>query len=137
MKKITVLLLCAMMLFSFSPLTISNAQSSTVTITAKSSVSTEYKNALYKAKLYNKTFYMSKKALYKQLTSKYGEGFSKKAATYAVNHVNANWNQNALRKARDYRKTFHMSKSNIYKQLVSSYGEGFTKSQAQYAIKHL
>ena len=80
---------------------------------------------------------MSKKNLYKQLTSKYGEGFSKKAATYAVNHVKANWNKNALYKAKEYRKTLKMSKNNIYKQLISSYGEGFTKSQAKYAIKHL
>ena len=136
-KKITAILLSMMMFLSFSAISSTvNAQIST-NISTSASVSTEYKNALYKAKQYNKLFHMSKKNLYKQFTSKYGEGFSKKAATYAVNHVKANWNKNALYKAKEYRKTLKMSKNNIYKQLISSYGEGFTKSQAKYAIKHL
>ena len=136
-NKITVILLSMIMFFSFSGISSTVNGETSTNISASAYVSTEYKNALYKAKQYNKLFHMSKKNLYKQLTSKYGEGFSKKAATYAVNHVNANWNKNALYKAKEYRKTLKMSKNNIYKQLISSYGEGFTKSQAKYAIKHL
>lgn len=137
-KKLVVLLFTVMMLFSFQGAT-SNAQvlSAKETNVTVCAVPTEYKNALYKAKEYNRLMYMSKRNLYNQLTSKYGEGFSKKAATYAVNHVNANWNKNALRKAKDYRRLMKMSKKNIYRQLVSKYGEGFTKSQAKYAINHL
>ncbi|WP_304159537.1 Ltp family lipoprotein, partial [Fusobacterium ulcerans] len=75
--------------------------------------------------------------LYKQLTSNYGEGFDKDVAQYAVDNVDADWNENALKKAEDYRDTMSMSKSAIYDQLTSSYGEGFTSKQAKYAINNL
>ncbi|MDU2693027.1 MAG: Ltp family lipoprotein, partial [Intestinibacter bartlettii] len=81
--------------------------------------------------------HMSKKGLYKQLTSSYGENFTKKQAQYAVDNVDADWNENALKKAEDYRDTMSMSKSAIYDQLTSSYGEGFTSKQAKYAINNL
>ena len=73
----------------------------------------------------------------KQLTSSYGENFTKKQAQYAVDNVDADWNENALKKAEDYRDTMSMSKSAIYDQLTSSYGEGFTSKQAKYAINNL
>ena len=104
---------------------------------AKKAVPTEYTNALYQAQSYSDNLYMSKKGIYDQLTSEYGEGFGKKAAKYAVNHVKANWNKNALKKAKSYQKEMHMSKSAIYEQLISSYGEQFTEKQARWAVNHL
>ena len=80
---------------------------------------------------------MSKAGLYDQLTSDYGEKFTKKQAKYAVNNVDADWKENALKKARDYQESMDMSKSAIYDQLTSDYGEQFTEKQAQYAIDHL
>lgn len=67
-----------MMLFSFQGVT-SNTQvlSAKETNVAVCAVPTEYKNALYKAKQYNRLMKMSKKNIYKQLISKYGEGFTK------------------------------------------------------------
>ena len=99
--------------------------------------SIEYINALIKAQTYSDTMHMSKKGIYDQLTSEYGEGFEKDAAQYAINNVKANWKKNALEKAKTYRDTLHMSKNAIYDQLVSEYGEQFTKKEAKYAIKHL
>jgi hypothetical protein len=97
----------------------------------------EEKNALKKAEQYSDTMYMSKKGIYNQLISKYGENFSNEAAQYAIDNIEADWNKNALEKAKNYQQTMNMSKNRIYDQLISEYGEKFTKSEAQYAINHL
>lgn len=80
---------------------------------------------------------MSKKGLYEQLTSEYGEQFSKEAAQYAVDNVKADWNANALAKAKSYQETQNMSPAAIRDQLVSEYGEKFTAAEADYAIANL
>lgn len=97
----------------------------------------EQGNALEKAIDYAGWAHMSKKRLYEQLTSKYGERFSADAAQYAIDHLNIDYNQSALEKAKSYQDDMHMSKQAIYEQLVSEYGENFTPSEAQYAINHL
>ena len=94
-------------------------------------------NALEKAKIYSNTLHMSKKGIYEQLTSSYGEDFSAEAAQYAIDHLSADYKANALAKAKIYRDEMHMSKNAVYSQLISSYGEDFTKEEAQYAIDHL
>lgn len=99
--------------------------------------SIEYLNALKKAESYSNLMNMSKKAIYKQLTSEYGEQFPADAAQYAIDNISADWNKNALEKAKSYLNTMHMSKSAIYDQLISEYGEQFTKEEAKYAIDHL
>lgn len=110
----------------------SNTQSS-----VEDSVPTEYKSALKKAQTYSDMMHMSKAGLYDQLTSEYGEKFSKEAAQYAIDNVNANWKENALKKAETYQDMMSMSPSAIYDQLTSQYGEKFTKEEAQYAIDNL
>lgn len=95
----------------------------------------EEKNALKKAEIYSSSMNMSKQGIYKQLTSSI-EGFSKQAAQYAIDNIDADWNKNALEKAKTYQQDLNMSKSAVYKQLTSSV-EGFTKSEAQYAIDNL
>lgn len=100
--------------------------------------SQEYQNALTKGLKYANQLFMSKQAVYDQLTSSYGEGFSEDAAQYAIDHMtDVDWNANALEKAKQYYYKMDMSKKAIYDQLTSSYGEQFTSSQAQYAIDHL
>ena len=94
-------------------------------------------NALKTAQSYSDNMHMSKKRLYKQLTSSYGEGFAENEAQYAIDHVDADWNYNALQTAKSYQLTMNMSKKRIYQQLTSSYGEEFTASEAQYAIDNL
>lgn len=100
-------------------------------------IPTEYKSAVKKAESYAQIMHMSKQGIYDQLTSEYGEQFTKEAADYAMEHVDIDWNANALKKAEDYSSTMHMSKSGIYDQLISEHGEQFTKEEAQYAVDHL
>ena len=100
-------------------------------------VPTEYKNALKKAKIYSDTMHMSKRGIYDQLVSEYGEKFPEDAAQYAVDNLDADWNANALAKAKEYQKLMAMSVSAIYDQLTSDYGEKFTAEEAQYAIDNL
>ena len=95
------------------------------------------KNALAKAKNYSNTMYMSKKGIYKQLTSNYGEGFTAEEANYAIENLDVDWKLNALEKAKSYQSTMSMSKAAIKKQLTSNYGEGFTAEEAEYAIQNL
>ena len=109
----------------------------TITYSLGKEPTTEQKNALKKAESYASLMHMSKKGIYEQLTSEYGEGFDKESAQYAIDNLEWDWNANALEKAKSYRDTMHMSKKAIYDQLTSSYGEKFTKSEAQYAIDHL
>jgi hypothetical protein len=97
----------------------------------------EYRSALRKAKTYSDTMYMSKAALYTQLTSEYGEKFSAEAAQYAVDNVDADWYANALKKAQSYSDTMYMSKTAIYDQLISDYGEKFEPDEAQYAVNNV
>lgn len=109
----------------------------TITYSLGKEPTTEQKNALKKAESYASLLHMSKKGIYDQLTSEYGEGFDKESAQYAIDNLEWDWNANALEKAKSYRDTLNMSKKAIYDQLTSSYGEKFTKSEAQYAIDHL
>lgn len=116
----------------------SKSSYSTSPSTHNSGVSTEYQNTLTKGLQYANDLHLSKKAVYDQLTSSYGEGFPADAAQYAVDHMtNVDWNANALEKAKQYYHDMSMSKSAVYDQLTSEYGEQFTASQAQYAIDHL
>jgi len=105
--------------------------------TQESGVSAVYKSALTKASLYANTMYMSKRGVYDQLVSEYGEKFSADAAQYGIDNVKANWNANALKKAKMYQDTMSMSPDAIRDQLVSDYGEKFTQDEANYAIQHL
>ena len=81
--------------------------------------------------------HMSKQGIYDQLTSEYGEKFPADAAQYAIDNVEADWNENALEKAKLYQDQGSMSKSAIHDQLTSQYGEQFTESEADYAIANL
>ena len=69
------------------------------------------KSALTKGLQYANQLHMSKKAVYDQLTSFYGEGFPADAAQYAIdNMTGVNWNANALEKAKQYYYNMSMSK---------------------------
>lgn len=95
-----------------------------------------YEAALKKAQAYD-MMHMSKRGIYDQLVSEYGENFPADAAQYAVEHLIADHQVSALAKARSYRDMMHMARAAIYDQLVSEYGERFTPEEAQYAIEHL
>ena len=105
------------------------------TASSSNDSNSEYSAALGKAKSYNSLFHMSKKRMYRQLTSNFDK-FSNDAAQYAVDHLEADYKYNALFNAKNYRKLFNMSKSRLINQLTSSI-DGFTEEEAQYAIDHL
>lgn len=99
-----------------------------------SAVPREFQNALEIAKQYNKVSPMSKAGLYEQLTSEYGEKFSKEAAQYAIENIDADWKENACKTAEKYLEIMPMSKDELYDQLISEYGEQYTPEEAQYAV---
>ena len=105
------------------------------TASSSNDSNSEYSAALGKAKSYNSLFHMSKKRMYRQLTSDFDK-FSNDAAQYAVDHLEADYKYNALFNAENYRKLFNMSKSRLINQLTSSI-DGFTEEEANYAINHL
>lgn len=100
-------------------------------------IPTEFRSALNKSDAYVNMMHMSKAGLYGQLTSEYGEQFSPEAAQYAIDNIQADWNENALKSAESYAETMHMSKAGIYDQLISEFGEQFTPEEAQYAIDNI
>lgn len=78
----------------------------------------------------------SRAGLIKQLSSSYGEGFPKAVATFAVDHLNVNWDQQAVESAKGYKQTGGgFSCSGMIQQLSSSYGERFTHAQAVYGAR--
>lgn len=101
------------------------------------SVPKEYRNALRSAETYSDMMHMSKQGIFDQLTSEYGDQFDAEAAQYAIDNLDANYNENALKCGENYKKTMYMSKQGIYDQLTSEYGEKFTPEEAQYAIDNI
>lgn len=99
----------------------------------------EQKNALGKAQNYFDIMHMSKAGIFAQLTSEYGEKFSKDIAQFAVDELSktVDWKIAAVEKAKSYFSTMHMSKLSIFDQLISENGEQFTKEEAQYAVDEL
>lgn len=108
-----------------------------VVISKGKKIPLEYTNALSKAQSYANNMNMSKKGVYEQLTSSYGEGFSEEAAEYAIANVKTDWKENAVKKGEDYAKKMNMSRQDVYEQLTSEYGEGFTAEEAQYAVSKI
>lgn len=112
-------------------------QTSDQTPDSNNDISTEYESALSRAMHYSDIMYMSKAAIYDQLTSEYGERFSPEAAQYAIDNMTADWNYNALQKAKNYQNTMNMSPDAIREQLTSEYGDQFTSEEADYAVSNI
>jgi hypothetical protein len=91
-------------------------------------------NARRSAESYLETSAFSRTGLIKQLSSEYGEGYSKADAIYAVNHINVDWNEQAAKSAKSYLDTSAFSRQGLIEQLSSEYGDGFTYAQAVYGV---
>lgn len=111
--------------------------SSKAPVSSTPSVPIEYKNALASAETYVNTMHLSKRGVYDQLTSEYGDKFSNQAAQYAIDNIQVDWNKIALASAKEYQDSMQMSPAAIHDQLTSDYGEKFTQAEADYAIQHL
>jgi Host cell surface-exposed lipoprotein len=91
-------------------------------------------NARRSAENYLATGAFSRNGLIEQLSSEYGEGFSKADAIYAVNHINVDWNEQAAKSAKNYLESSPFSRQGLIEPLSSEYGEGFTHAQALYGV---
>jgi hypothetical protein len=99
-----------------------------------SGYTTAHENAIASAEDYLDNQAFSRTGLIQQLSSKYGEGFSKADATFAVNHIDVDWNEQAAAAAKDYLSLDSFSRQGLIQQLESRYGEGFTHAQAVYGV---
>jgi hypothetical protein len=87
-------------------------------------------NAVRKAQQYLEMSAYSRQGLITQLVE--GEQFSTDDATYAVDSLNADWNQQAAKKARQYLEMTAYSHGGLLNQLID--GEHFTPAQAAYGV---
>jgi hypothetical protein len=104
-------------------------------IPPKPTMTVAQEEALEAAESYLDSGHFSKKGLFDQLTSEYGEGFAKKDVTFALNHVKADYNAEAREAAESYLDSGHFSHNSLMDQLTSEYGEQFTEAQAAQAVK--
>lgn len=100
----------------------------------KPSLTKSQEQAIGSAEQYLSFTAFSRKGLIRQLSSDAGEGFSVADATYAVDHIEVNWNEQAAKSAEKYLEMTHFSRSGLIQQLESSAGEGFTHAQAVYGV---
>jgi hypothetical protein len=87
-------------------------------------------NAIRKAQDYLNYTAFSRQGLITQLVTQ--EQFSTDDATYAVDSLNADWNQQAAKKAKDYLNYTAFSHASLLNQLIEE--EEFTPSQAAYGV---
>lgn len=86
-------------------------------------------NAVKSAENYLDFMAFSRSGLIKQLEF---EGYSKDAATLAVDLLDVDWNEQAAKCAQNYIDFMSFSKSSLISQLEY---EGFTREQAEYGVK--
>lgn len=91
-------------------------------------------NAIDSAKNYLTISGFSRAGLIQQLSSSAGDGFAKADATFAVDHIQANWNDQAAKSAKNYLTISSFSRAGLIQQLESSAGDGFTHAQAVYGV---
>ncbi len=100
----------------------------------KPTMTVSQEQAIQSAQSYLAMGGFSRAGLINQLSSSSGEGFPKADAIYAVDHVQANWNQEAVESAKSYLQMGGFSRAGLIEQLSSPSGEGFTRAQAIYAV---
>ena len=83
----------------------------------------------------------SRLGLIGQLSSEYGDGFSKDDAVFAVDYLEQNnlvdWSEQAAKSAQDYIDYKAFSRKGLVGQLSSEYGDQFTPEEAEYGVKYL
>ena len=80
----------------------------------------------------------SRLGLIDQLTSEYGDQFTKEEAETAVQYLEDNslvdWNEEAVESAQNYLDFSSFSRGELFDQLTSEYGDQYTPEQAEYAL---
>lgn len=100
----------------------------------KPKYTSEQQAAIDAAENYVDMMPFSRKGLIDQLSAKTGDGFPKKDAVFAVNHIKVDWNAEAVEAVEMYKDTMPMSKQGMIDQLTSPAGDKFTPEQAKYAV---
>jgi hypothetical protein len=101
---------------------------------SRAQADTGQREALQAAKSYLSIGSFSRAGLIHQLTSSYGDGFSRADAVWGVNHARANWNAEAIQAAKSYLSAGSFSRAGLIHQLESPYGDQFTHAQAVYGV---
>jgi len=101
---------------------------------AKPNLTKSQEQAIGSAQDYLQLKGFSRLGLIQQLSSEYGEGFSKADAIFAVDHIDVDWNEQAVRAAKSYLELKHFSRAGLIQQLESPYGDQFTHAQAVYGV---
>jgi Host cell surface-exposed lipoprotein len=91
-------------------------------------------NALQSAERYLSMSAFSRSGLIQQLSSRYGEGYPKTDAIFAVDHVSVDWNEQAVRAAQGHLAERSFSREGLIHQLEAAYGDGFTHAEAVYGV---
>ena len=89
------------------------------------------KKCLEQAESYMKKMPLSEAGLKDQLDYK---GYDSEEINFALENINADWNENALHKAKDYVDTLPLSDDSLKKQLAY---DGFTEEQVAYAFERV
>lgn len=113
-----------------TPTTTSDGKQTVGVTGEKSKFTKGQQEAIDSAEQYLATAPFSKAGLIRQLSSKAGDGFPKKDATFAVNHIKVDWNHEAYLAAKQYLDLSSFSLSGLTKQLESSAGDQYTHQQA-------
>lgn len=95
----------------------------------ESSMTTSQKNAVRKAEQYLRTSAFSRDGLISQLEF---EQFSTEDATFAVDHIEVDWNEQAAKKAKQYLDISAFSRDGLINQLEF---DKFTTEQATYGVE--
>jgi hypothetical protein len=93
------------------------------------------RNAVRSAQRYLNVSGFSRQGLIGQLSSEYGDKFSVRDATAAVDSLNIDWDAQAARSAAKYLKISGFSCQGLIDQLSSEYGDKYTVEQATYGAK--
>ena len=91
-------------------------------------------NAIQAAERYLAMSAFSRAGLIQQLSSKYGEGYPRPDAIYAVDHVSVDWNEQAVRAAKQHLAERSFSREGLIHQLKARYGDGFTHAEAVHGV---
>lgn len=75
---------------------------------------------------------LSKSAVLQRMSANGGESYSEAEATYAVNHVGADWKAQALEDAKNRLESQGLSKKGLMAYLTAA--DGFSKAEATYAV---
>jgi hypothetical protein len=101
---------------------------------AEPSLTASQQNATDAAKNYLSFAAFSRTGLIQQLSSSAGDGYPEADATFAVDSLNANWNEQAAKAAKNYLSFSSFSRAGLIQQLNSSAGDGYTYAQAVYGV---